>query len=901
MAGTGCLAGGAGQAGDSLPNTEVTSALLIRARQAHDDVAADPDTYRPVAEALVSEARAAREPEAVALALRALATAERAQLDARSALRLLDEACRIARRYQLTDTLADLLMTRADVGQELGRLTAAGHDLQAAEALVTGDRALELAFHRAVLLQNSGRLPDAALIYRRLLPDPAIDLRHWTLCANNLALIEGEQGNYGPALRRLDQALPAAIRVGPALVALVTQTRAWVTVQSGRFAEGLATFEAAAQAYRSASLPLGEHYIEYADALMELRLLPEALTAARHAVTEFSGAGVPLMSAEAQLRVAQLAVLTGDHAGAVGAATAAVAAFRQQTRVAWRARAVVVAAEAHLSGGTGTDADLRKARAAARLLAGMGITSASVRGFLATGRLASQLGRRGQAISALGQASSLARGAPVLVRLRGHLAAALSAGLRRQDGAALAHCRRGLSDLARHRGSLPSVELRALASGHGTELGSIGMEIMVKEGAPARVLNWMERSRAAALLAVEPPAFGEISEDLSSLREVQARQRDAPGTGDPWAAAARAAAGLPIEQAALEDRIRRATWRARLASGMPSAPVTAIGLRDRLGERILVTYGRLRDDLVAVVIEPRRGRVVPVGPLQPVSEQLRALLFALRRLARLRPGDELAAARASADLRIRRLTELLVTPLGLRCDAELVIIPPPGLDGIPWAALHAEPVCLAPSATFWARTADAAAMQPPAGPGLQVALVAGPGLPGAIEEVESLARLHQGATRIMPPDSTAGAVANALAGADLAHLACHGVLRADNPMFSSLVLSDGPMTVQELYTRGLAPPRLILASCESGSQASYAGDEVLGFVGALLARGTVGLLASAAIVPDVPAIGLMSTVHQRLASGATLARALHEARQSQDTEDPGSFVNWCTFNAHGAA
>jgi CHAT domain-containing protein len=109
------------------------------------------------------------------------------------------------------------------------------------------------------------------------------------------------------------------------------------------------------------------------------------------------------------------------------------------------------------------------------------------------------------------------------------------------------------------------------------------------------------------------------------------------------------------------------------------------------------------------------------------------------------------------------------------------------------------------------------------------------------------------------------------------------------------------MTVQELYTRGLAPPRLVLASCESGSQASYAGDEVLGFVGALLARGTVGLLASAAIVPDVPVIGLMNAVHQRLAAGATLARALHEARQSQDTEDPGSFVNWCTFNAHGAA
>ena len=62
------------------------------------------------------------------------------------------------------------------------------------------------------------------------------------------------------------------------------------------------------------------------------------------------------------------------------------------------------------------------------------------------------------------------------------------------------------------------MELRALASGHGTELGRIGLDIVVREGSPARVLNSMERSRAAALLAVEPPAFDEIREDLTALR-----------------------------------------------------------------------------------------------------------------------------------------------------------------------------------------------------------------------------------------------------------------------------------------------------------------------------------------------------------------------------------------------
>jgi hypothetical protein len=45
----------------------------------------------------------------------------------------------------------------------------------------------------------------------------------------------------------------------------------------------------------------------------------------------------------------------------------------------------------------------------------------------------------------------------------------------------------------------------------------------------------------------------------------------------------------------------------------------------------------------------------------------------------------------------------------------------------------------------------------------------------------------------------------------------------------------------------------------------------------------------------------MTAVHRHLSRGTTLARALHKAREAQDTEDPGSFVNWCTFTAHGAA
>jgi len=871
-------------------------------------VAADPDRFRPAAEALVAEARRARQPEALAVALRALAWAERLRLNDRLAIRLLDEACRIARRHRLAGVLADVLMSRAAVSQELGHMLAARRDLRDAAALVTGARTCELNFQQATLLQNAGQLTDAAAIYQRLLSDPGAGPSQKAKSASNLALIESEQGRYAQALRRLDQALQAATEIGPALAAAVAESRAWVTVQSGRFAEGMRLFDQATQALSAARLPLGDHYHEYADALMELRLLPEAATAAHRGMQEFTTAGVPLMAAEAQLRVAQLAMLAGDTAEAITASTAAATAFRQQRRWAWRARSVLVTAEARLNSGTATPADLSEARSAARRMESLGMNSAAVQGFLVTGRLAASLGRPGQAVAALAKAGSLARGAPILVRVRGRHAAALAARLRHRDREALAHCRHGLSDLARHRGGLPSAELRALASGHGAELGLIGLDIVVRDGSPGRVLNWMERSRAAALLAVEPPDFDEIRADLAALRAVHGGRAASAGPASAGPASAGPASQQRIagpdasEQAAIENRIRHATWRAASAARASTAPVTVGGLRGQLQGRVLIEYGLLGQDLVAVVIDARGSRLSALGPLAPVRDQLRALHFALRRLTRPSYQAQHAAARASADLRIRSLTELLVDPLRVPADIELVVVPVPDLQGVPWAALHGGPVGLAPSATFWARTALAAQHQRQARDSSgTVVLMAGPDLPGAVAEVESLAQLHPSAICLTPPASTAEAVAGALDGADLAHLACHGTLRADNPMFSSLLLSDGPLTLQELYARGLAPHRLVLAACRSGSQASYAGDEVLGFVPALLARGTAGILASTAEVPDVEAVELMTAVHERLAKGATLAHALHEARASQDTGNPGDFVNWCTFNVHGAA
>ena len=96
-------------------------------------------------------------------------------------------------------------------------------------------------------------------------------------------------------------------------------------------------------------------------------------------------------------------------------------------------------------------------------------------------------------------------------------------------------------------------------------------------------------------------------------------------------------------------------------------------------------------------------------------------------------------------------------------------------------------------------------------------------------------------------EATAEKVLAALDGAWLAHIAAHGTFRADSPLFSSLRMHDGPLTVYDFEQLRRAPYRLVLSSCDSGVLAPAGADELLGLVSSLLPLGTAGIIA--AIVP----------------------------------------------------
>lgn len=859
--------------------------LLDEADAAYSRVILDPARYAGQAQELVRRARHAGDPEALVVGLRADAWSRHVALDNEGARKLLNHAVRIAARRGLSRRLGDLLVTRAVALHELGRYQAAARDLRRAEPLVASDERPDLRLQLAILDHNRGRLRAAAKAYQELLDDPDCPPVVWVKAANNLANAQTLLGRPHEALDHLDKAAVLAPEAGPRLTAVIADSRAWSTFHAGRLAESVRRFEEAGRLHAAAGLPLAEHNLEYADVLRDLRLLDEATVAARSAAVEFEQHGARLMAAEARLRCARLALELGDADTAWTDAEAAARDFRRQRRPAWAARATVTRAEAEAARDGYSPNALRRLCNAAGTLQRLGLRAEAAYGHLAAGRAALALNRPAVARREFSLAGDLAHGQSLLVRLRGHLARALLAEARHSTEV-VRECSRGLHDLARHRAALPSLELRVFAAGHGAELGEIGLRTLLPTASPSRIFEWLERTRAAALMRVHPPATG-VDEEVIALRGVEHELRAARlERGEEPAA-------LLARQSALEARLRRRSWTGEGAGGEATSPVTGAALRQVLDGEWLIEYAVSEGRLLAVVVEPRRTRIVHLGPVDPIRREVEATAFALRRLLH---GTRFAAvAMTAARQALDVLSGQLIAPLGVPADAPLVVVPSGRLLGVLWAPLHPAPVSIAPSASLWARVRGTV----PALNGHRIALVAGPDLAGAVEEVRAVAAEYRGAETLLPPSSTVDSTIGLVKDAELAHLACHGRFRSDSPLFSSLDLSDGQLTLYEMLARGVAPRRVVLASCNSGAQQPYEGNEVLGFVSAMMSNGSAGIAAAEMPIPDGACAASMTVLHQRISRGDSLASAVWHARGALATGGPEEYLAWCALAAYG--
>ena len=550
--------------------------------------------------------------------------------------------------------------------------------------------------------------------------------------------------------------------------------------------------------------------------------------------------------------------------------------------------------QARAAAGRATPRLLDRASAGREVLAASGLASDALDAQVDVIQLAAALGRSGRVADELVAIRLARRRGPALVRARAWYGEALALRALGDQGRAERALQRGLRLLDDHRATFGSTELRAQASGHGAEMADLGLRLALERGRPATVLQWAERWRAGVVWR-RPVVSAELAMELAALRAVRAEREAAASSGDD-------VASLLRREEQLELTVRRLS---RRTSGQKDIEVGDVGvgvldlgrLHAALGPRALVEIVEQEGRLHAVVAAAGRCTLHHLGDAGRVTDELAALGFALRRLGRPRGSPAVVeAGRRSADEALARLDDQLLAPLRGRLAArDLVVVPTAPLHAVPWPSLPslaAAAVEVAPSSAWWCQRSA------PPGSG-EIALVAGPGLPGAASEVGELTARYPGARVLTGAAATVEATTRALDGAALAHLACHGRFRAENPLFSALELADGSLTVYDLERlRGRRPwwcsrratrasrPSARATSCSACCRRCSRSEPT---------PSSPAPCPSPTLTPSA----LMLAFHDALGRGVTAAAALGAAREAVDPASPTGFVARTAFVCFG--
>ena len=142
--------------------------------------------------------------------------------------------------------------------------------------------------------------------------------------------------------------------------------------------------------------------------------------------------------------------------------------------------------------------------------------------------------------------------------------------------------------------------------------------------------------------------------------------------------------------------------------------------------------------------------------------------------------------------------------------------------------------------------------------------------------------------------ATIDAIGEKAPGCGIVHLACHGMFRGDNPMFSSLKLHDGWLTAADVLGLDLGGALVTLSACESARNRVLAGDELIGLARGFLGAGAATLVASLWLVQDETTSLTMELWYARMRDGAGRTTALREAQLALKERRPHPYY-WAPF------
>jgi tetratricopeptide (TPR) repeat protein len=328
-------------------------------------------------------------------------------------------------------------------------------------------------------------------------------------------------------------------------------------------------------------------------------------------------------------------------------------------------------------------------------------------------------------------------------------------------------------------------------------------------------------------------------------------------------------------------------------------------------EVTLLAYHIMGDEIIAFVGGRDRVRIVrDCGSAALVAQLLRQLDV---------QWDRMGAGQGFVDRHVEHLARLaqrvlaslyseLVAPLepllGTSSTSEdgphkITIIPHGLLHRVPFHALFDGDMYLldrfevsyAPSATVFSLCQK----QVPRGSERALVLsVTDPLIPHVSDEARAVASHVPGAEVLSDGRATTDAIREKAPGCGILHLACHGMFRGDNPMFSSLKLHDSWLTAADVLGLDLRGALVTLSACESARNRVLAGDELVGLARGFLGAGAATLVASLWLVQDETTSWMMERWYTLMRDGAGRSTALREAQLALKERCPHPYY-WAPF------
>jgi CHAT domain-containing protein/tetratricopeptide (TPR) repeat protein len=691
-----------------------------------------------------------------------------------------------------------------------------------------------------------------------------------------------------------------------------------LALAQGHYDQALAYLERSRRHYAALAMPHETAFAEQelAEAYLQLNMAEEAAAIYTRVTPTFAALGMRAEQAWAMAHHGQAAALLARRGEARALFDAARRLFADEGNAV--SAALVTLFEAQLAYQSGeldaaaaaaaaAEAAFAQARSHGRALLARWLRGEALRaqGRLVEARAVLEATLREAEARALPQLAQRCHGA------LGLLAAA--AGDRNGAEAALLQAVAMVEEL---RAPLPSEELRTAFIADKLAPYAALVRLCL-EASPARVaeaLGFAERARSRALAEilgrsvqtlVQPrdPFEAELAARLSDLRAelnwLYAQLADREGDdGEPALVEA-----VQAREAALLELSRQLQMHGGELPGA-AEPLDLPALQRELGDTTaLVEYYSLDGELLAFVVTDATVAVVrglaAESQVEELAERLRFQVAALRRGARAGSAHQEQLERRARHY-LGHLYGLLLAPLeGLVGERRLVVVPHRALHYVPFHALfdgeryvvERREVCTAPSASVLLRCLQRPRYE------LGRALLMGvpdARAPRVRDEIQALAPLFPEQITLLGAEARAAALRRHAPEVELLHLACHGIFRPDNPLFSALTLADGRFTTRDAYGLELRCNLVVLSACETGVSSVAPGDELIGLARGFFAAGAPAILVSLWTVDDASTATMMAHFYTRLRAGDSPATALRAAQRALLREQPHPFY-WAPF------